>query len=240
MSTGSNLRVVRQPLLTGARQARGIVVVIDVLRAFSTAAFMIHLGAKEIRLLVEVEEVLRLKQERGYLAVGEVGGRRAPGFDLGNSPSEVLAAGPALLRGRTVLQRSSAGVVGAVAAAGSARELLLGSYLTAGAIARYIRQRAEHPALVTLVSMGDGGQEATPDDESCADYLEHLLTGRPYDHVAVLREIVRHHCVQKFIQGDQAHFPPADPIYCLQRDLFDFVLVAREEQGYLVARPERC
>jgi hypothetical protein len=38
------------------------------------------------------------------------------------------------------------------------------------------------------------------------------------------------------LRGDQVHFPPAEPVYCLQRDLFDFCLTAQLEEGLLVAR----
>jgi 2-phosphosulfolactate phosphatase len=110
-------RIARLSLLTGARQAEGVAVVIDVLRAFTCAAFMAQLGAEKIVLLAEPEAVLKLKQKEGCLAVGEVGGRMVPGFDLGNSPSHILAAGRDLFAGRTVAQRTSAGVAGAVAAA---------------------------------------------------------------------------------------------------------------------------
>ena len=51
-----------------------------------------------------------------------------------------------------------------------------------------------------------------------------------------LGQIIGHECVQRFLRGDQAHFPPADPVYCLQHDLFDFVLVATLENGRLVAK----
>ncbi len=90
-----------------------------------------------------------------------------------------------------------------------------------------------------LVVVIDVLQALTPDDEGCADYIEHLLTGRAYDHRAVLQGIVQHECTLKFLRGDRPHFPPADPLYCLQRDLLDFVIVACPEQGYLVGRAER-
>jgi 2-phosphosulfolactate phosphatase len=229
-------RVLRKSLLTGARQAEGVAVVIDVYRAFTSAALMMHLGVEKIVLLAETEAVLKLKRENGYLAVGEVDGKKVPGFDLGNSPSRVLAAGRGFFAGRTVAQRTSAGVAGAVAAARCSGSVILGSYLTAAAIARYIQGLSPPPEVVSLVAMGAGGQEATPDDEACADYLEHLLTGCPYDHTAALRRVVEHECTQKFLRGDEAHFPPTDPLYCLQRDLFDFVIVATQESGSLVAQ----
>jgi 2-phosphosulfolactate phosphatase len=230
------MRIARKSLLPGAHQAEGVAVVIDVLRAFTCAAFMVQLGAEKIVLLAEPEAVLETKRSEGYLAVGEVGGRMVPGFDLGNSPSGILAAGRDLFAGRMVAQRTSAGVTGAVAAARQSDLVLLGSYVTAGAIARYIQALTPRPLVVSLVAMGSAGRESTPDDEACADYIEHLLTGRPYHHASALQSVVEHECTQKFLRGDQAHYPPADPIYCLQRDLFDFVLVATLEDGRLVAQ----
>lgn len=230
------LHVLRKRLLGGAREAEGVAVVIDVLRAFSSAAYMIHLGADRIVLMAEPEEVLRFKSETGALAVGEIDGKIVDGFDLGNSPARILAAGRRLFSGQTVAQRTSAGVTGALAAVRVADQVILGSYLTASATARYILGLSPPPEVVSLVAMGNAGREITPDDEGCASYLEHLLAGAPYNHLSALQEIVEHECAQKFLRGDRDHFPPADPVYCLQCDLFDFVLAAQLEEGLLVAR----
>jgi 2-phosphosulfolactate phosphatase len=229
-------RILRKSLISGAREAEGVAVVIDVYRAFTSAALMMHLGAEKIVLLAKSEAALMLKRDSGYLAAGEVGGKRVPGFDLGNSPTRILAAGRELLAGRVVAQRTSAGVAGALAAARRSDVVILGSYVTAGAIAQYVKRLSPPPAAVSLVAMGAGAERVTPEDEACADYIEHLLTGRPYDHTAALRRIVAHECTQKFLRGDQERFPSADPIYCLQRDLFDFVIAATQEKGQLVAR----
>jgi 2-phosphosulfolactate phosphatase len=198
---------------------------------------MVYLGAEQIVLLAEPEEVLALKAGEGYLAVGEVHGRPVPGFDLGNSPSQIVAAGQELFAGRRIAQRTSAGVTGAVAAARAAQAVILGSYLTAGATARYLQSLTPPPEAISLIAMGMAGHQPAPEDEACADYLEHLLIGRAYDHVATLHQVVTHESTQKFLHSDQDHYPPEDPVYCLQRDLFDFVLVATiEEAGRLVAR----
>jgi 2-phosphosulfolactate phosphatase len=226
----------RLSLLAGARKAEGVAVVIDVLRAFTSAAFMAYLGAERLILLSGTEPVLRLKERIGCLAVGEVGGKRPPAFDLGNSPARILEAGRDAFAGRTVAQRTSAGTQGAVAAAQQADAVILGSFVTAGAIARYVRSLSPPPDVVSLVAMGSAGTRVTPDDEACAAYLEHLLTGKPYDHARALSVVVDDECTQQFLRGDQDHLPPADPIYCLQRDLFDFVLVAMLQEGLLVAR----
>jgi 2-phosphosulfolactate phosphatase len=226
----------RYSLLAGARQAEGVAVVIDVYRAFTSAALMLHLGAEKLVLVAAAEAALDLQRNRGTLAVGEEDGRKVPGFDLGNSPAEVLAAGRELFGGRVVAQRTSAGVQGAVVAAGRCERVYLGSYLTAAATARAIAALSPRPAVVSLIAMGQAGSLPTPEDEGCADYLEHLLTGRPYDHLATLRRIVEHESTAKFARGDQAHYPPQDPIYCLQRDLLDLCVLLGHEDGLLVAR----
>jgi len=233
---GSGQRILRKRLSSGAGEAEGIAVVIDVLRAFTSAAYMVHLGAERMVLMADPEAVLRFKSETSALAVGEVGGKMVDGFDLGNSPAQIVAAGRGLFAGRTVAQRTSAGVTGAVAAARRAEQVILGSYVTASATARYLQALRPPPEIVSLIAMGNGGRESTPDDEGCASYLEHLLTGAPYSHATALQEIIEDECVQKFLRGDQAHFPPADPVYCLQRDLFDFCLRAQLEGDLLVAR----
>src|SRR5678815_6086961 len=69
----------------GARQATGVVVVIDVMRAFTTAAYAFAAGIQEIELVATVEEALSTHGFR----MGEVGGRLIPGFDHNNSPSQL-------------------------------------------------------------------------------------------------------------------------------------------------------
>ena len=49
----------RQRLLSGAREARGLAVVIDVFRAFSTAAYAVDRGAA-VMLVLSVEDAFAL------------------------------------------------------------------------------------------------------------------------------------------------------------------------------------
>src|SRR5689334_19053048 len=97
----------------------GTVVVIDVLRAFTTAAYAFGAGAHEIWLVAGVDEALGLADRLpGSLVMGEDGGRRPEGFDLSNSP---VGAWRADLAGRTLVQRTSAGTQGVVAARAAER-----------------------------------------------------------------------------------------------------------------------
>ena len=84
----------------GARQATGVVVVIDVMCAFTTAAYAFAAGIDEIDLVATVEEALTIP---GF-QVGEVGGQVIPGFDHNNSPSQLRGR---RLSGRAVMRTGS-------------------------------------------------------------------------------------------------------------------------------------
>lgn len=76
-----NLRIVTGP--EGARAATGEVVIIDVLRAFTTAACAFAAGIEEIELVSRIEEALA----RPGFRLGEVGGRLIPAFDFAKRAS---------------------------------------------------------------------------------------------------------------------------------------------------------
>jgi len=226
------MKVVRESLIEGARRANGIAVVIDVFRAFTVTPLLFHLGARKAVFVDEPEQALSFKsRDPDVVLAGEVNEQLIPGFDLGNSPSEVLHQRHELFAGKTVVQRTTAGVIGVLGAVSNAEEVILGSYVMAKAVSRYILSRNPLPEVVTLVAMGSRGMTRSPEDEGCADYLAHLLTGSPYDHLRALKQIIFNEAAQKFIRRDKVHLPPEDPLLCLQRDLFDFVLIAQKEDG---------
>src|SRR4030088_1555266 len=140
-----NVRVTS--FLEGARTARGHVVIVDVFRAFTTAAFCVAAGAREIVLVADHEQALALKRDDPSLFLtGEIGGRPIPGFDVGNSPSVIERLD---LTGRRVVQRTSSGTQGVVAARG-AQAIVLGSFVIAQATVDHLRRVADD---VTIVAM---------------------------------------------------------------------------------------
>ena len=88
------MKVILDSLLEGAARARGTVIIIDVFRAFTTAAVAFSRGASHIYLVSEVEEALDLRR-RGIaqLCMGEVGGVKPDGFNFGANFGEVAGAG---------------------------------------------------------------------------------------------------------------------------------------------------
>jgi len=226
-------------LLDGAQKAEGTAVVVDVFRAFTCTPLMFSLGIKRSILVATPEEALALKRhDPKLILVGESGGVPIKGFDLGNSPSQILRQETGFFRDKIVVQRTSAGVQGALAALDVAAEVLLGSYPLCAAIARYISARS--PDRVSIVAMGVQLKEKAPEDEWCARYLAHLLGAADYNHNEALRDILFQETAQKFLRADKPHFPPEDPILCLQRDIYDFTLgVVREADLVFVRKVEQ-
>jgi 2-phosphosulfolactate phosphatase len=227
------MEIIRTCCSQGAEEASGLAVIIDVFRAFSCEPLLFHFGAKKVILEADPAKAIAAKKDHPeYLLVGEVNEVPIEGADLGNSPSEIVLKGEATFKDKTVVHRTTAGVTGATAALGKAQEVLLASFLIARAVAAYIERK--NPHVVTLVAMGERAQKPAPEDEGCADYLEHLLTGKPYDPIETLKKILFQDTAQKFIQGIKPHLPREDPVFCLQRDLFDFVLTVQREEDELV------
>jgi len=231
------MKIIRKSCAQGAREAEGLAVIIDVFRAFSCEPLFFHFGAERVILEADPEKARALKREHPeYILAGEVNEVPLEDADLGNSPSEILRKGRGCFHGKTVIHRTTAGVTGVASAMACAEEVLPGSFLMARAIAEYaLRKR---PPVLTLVAMGSRALDKAPEDEACADYLEHLLQATPYDPVHALQQILFQHTAQKFLRGDKPYLPREDPVLCLQRDLFGFVLRVTREADGLVVTPE--
>ena len=105
-------------LVRDAQEAQGTTIIIDVFRAFTTAAIAFDHGAKEITLVAEPEEALELHRRGiGDFLMGEVAGTRPEGFNFGNSPYEISQVD---LTDKTLIQSTRAGTVGVAAAVNAA------------------------------------------------------------------------------------------------------------------------
>lgn len=231
------MRVRRLSCLDGADAARGFTVVVDVFRAFTCLPLLLRLGARPVLLEADIPRCLSLGGEA--VLVGEQNEAPIAGFDLPNSPSLILAAGQRRFGGQRVVLRTTSGVAGAVMALRRADEVLLASFINARATAGYLRARAA--AVVSLVAMGTHGETPAPEDERCSDYIESLLRGTAYDHVAAVAEILASDSARRFLVADKPYLPAADPAICLQRDLFEHAIRAETADGWVraVPRPAR-
>ena len=220
-------------LLTGAQKAEGTVIIIDVYRAFTTAAIAFSRGAEKIVLVAEVDEALGFRRRGiGDLCMGEVGGMRPEGFEHGNSPLEVSQA---QVEGKTIIQSTRAGTVG-VAAVRNADRIYAASLVVAEATVQAILSRS--PDLVTLVAMGIEGDVRSDEDEQCALYMRNLLEGRKPDHDSVRNLILAGAESQKFGDPARPHFHSEDKAMALRIDTIPFAIAVSREDGLLIARRE--
>jgi 2-phosphosulfolactate phosphatase len=230
------MRIHIADFVVGARAARGIAVVIDVFRAFSLAAHAMARGAARIVPVADVDEARALKRlHPDWLLVGERHARRLPGFDCGNSPTDLEAFD---VRGRTLIHTTHAGTQGLVNAT-RASETLTGSLVNAAAIVRYIQARA--PEEVTLVRMGHEARERCDEDDLCAELLAARLRGEPFDVGGIRERLRQASSARKFFDPACDWAPERDFELCTEVDAFDFVLrLDRQAEPPSLERVDAC
>ena len=204
--------------ISGAKQATGLAVIIDVFRAFSVACYAFEQGVKQILPVADIETAFELKKRMpDVVLVGERKGRKVAGFDIGNSPTAILKAD---LSGKTMVHTTSNGTQG-IANAKQATQIMTGSFVNAKAIADYIRSNAISD--VSLVCMGNRSQQAI-EDTLCAEYIRDLVAGQP-TNVEHIREIIRRsQSARRFFDPTREEAPESDLELCLDVDRFPFVL----------------
>jgi 2-phosphosulfolactate phosphatase len=214
-------------------QATGVVVVIDVIRAFTTAAFAFAAGAETITLVSTVEEAFALRRQNpDHLIMGEVSGLRADGFDFGNSPAALEAVD---LAGRHLVQRTSTGTQGVVRST-QAEQLLTSSFCCAQATVDCINGLA--PEKVTFVIAGLRLDGYGDEDMACADYLEALLKGEKPDVAGFIRRVTGSTTSRRlFANLDKPRFRWEDIECCIDVDRFDFAMRVEQRDGLLIMKP---
>ncbi|MER7623730.1 2-phosphosulfolactate phosphatase [Streptomyces sp. NPDC126503] len=205
-----------------------VAVVVDVMRAFTVAPWAFAQGAEKIVLAGSLDEARALKARHpGWLALKD--GPPAPGFDAVNSPGMLRAVD---LGGRTVVQKTTAGTVGALAVK-EASLVLCAGFVVAEATARLLRSRGCDG--VTFVVTGEDGQ--ADEDLACAQYIARRAAGTETDATGFLRRAGVSRAAAELTEGVRQGVHPDDVALCLELDRFPFAVVAAVEEGLLVLRP---
>jgi 2-phosphosulfolactate phosphatase len=235
MNDNDNITIcrVRRP---EAQQARGVVIAIDVIRAFTVAAYAFAGGARCMELVRTVEEAHALRErDPDALLAGEIGGRLIPGFDFNNSPTLMASRD---VRDRLIIQRTGAGTQGAVSAV-NASHILLCSLVNARATAAYARQLAtssEAGGIITLLPTASNANANTGldwnEDEVCADYLEALLTNPEQAETILTKGIDHLQSENRFTWFEPGSFdaPYEDIAAILAVDRFAFAMQGTHKQ----------
>ncbi|MBI2278117.1 MAG: 2-phosphosulfolactate phosphatase [Dechloromonas sp.] len=208
------------------------VVVIDVLRSFTTAAVALANGARAIYPVEGVAMAMALLGKiPNPVSVGAIGGGDpVPGFDFGNSPSLLMQAD---LAGTSVVMSTAAGVRG-LQSFRQARRLYAASLVCARATAEAIR--AVGADEVCFVITGEWVDRDGDEDIACADYIESLLCGNPARPDEFARRVRESDFGRRFAAGTWPNLPRADLEIAAHADLFGFAMPVRREGDLLVIR----
>ncbi|MGR4880399.1 2-phosphosulfolactate phosphatase [Streptomyces sp. LARHCF249] len=209
-------------------EAPSVAVVVDVMRAFTVAAWAFAQGAEKIVLAESLDDALTLKARHpDWVALKD--GPPAPGFDLVNSPGLLRSVA---LGGRTVVQKTTAGTVGALAVK-EASLVLCAGFVVAEATARLLRTRGSDS--VTFVVTGEEGR--ADEDLACAQYIARRATEAATDAAGFLRRAAESRAAAELANGVRQGVHADDVALCLELDRFPFAMAATLEDSLMVLRP---
>lgn len=221
--------------LNEARNATGVVVVIDVLRAFTTAAHAFDVGAIKILPVAGVDEAVQLRKEiPGSLIMGEVDGEKPAGFDFGNSPTAISELD---LSGRILIQRTSAGTQGIVSAL-NADQVLAASFVVAKPTAEVILRF--NPAVVSFVITGESMGRDGDEDRACAEYIQEMVKGETPDPAFFIQRVSRSTAGRSFLMKNDQSTLPKDLNLSIQANGFPFALPVKREESKWVMYSEKA
>jgi len=214
-------------LTEGAKKAKGLTVVIDVFRAFSTACYVFAAGAEKIIPIEHVEEAFELKKVMSdVVMLGERFERKVPGFDFGNSPTHVMNQN---FKGKTIVMTTSSGTKG-IANASFSDEIITGSFVNADAIVRYILKK--DPQIISLVCMGYEGRYPTQEDTFLAEYVRDKLLGLEPDFDKMKEMLTIGDGARLLDPANHEWSPSTDFELCLDPNRFNFVLKIEKGEGF--------
>ncbi|WP_329539740.1 2-phosphosulfolactate phosphatase [Streptomyces sp. NBC_01358] len=214
--------------ITELTEVPSVAVVVDVMRAYTVAAWAFARGAEKIVLAGSLDEALALKARHpDWIALKD--GPPAPGFDAVNSPGLLRSVD---LGGRTVVQKTTAGTVGALAVK-EAQLVLCAGFVVAEATAQLLRARGSDS--VTFVVTGEDGQ--ADEDLACAQYIAGRADGTATDAGEFLRRGAASRAATELTDGVRQGVHPDDVELCLELDRFPFAMVATSEGSLMVLRP---
>lgn len=218
--------------LSRVEEAHGVVVVIDVLRAFTTAAYAFDRGAEKILPVSTIAEAFNLKtQFPESLIMGEEKGVKPEGFDFGNSPLDISKQD---LKSRTIIQRTSAGTQG-LTRTKNHQILIAASFVVASATAKFLK--SIKPEMVSFIITGQSLGRDGDEDQACAEYIEQLFRGETPNPGDFTARILTSTVGQFFIKENLSYLTQIDVEMSSLVDIFDFVMLVKNEENYKVLYP---
>ncbi|ADO77729.1 2-phosphosulfolactate phosphatase [Halanaerobium praevalens] len=221
------MKIKKLKFLEGAQKAQGLTVIIDVFRAYTTAAYLFSKKANEIFIVSQIKTAKNLKKKlEAPILIGERQGIKLKEFDFNNSPFFISREN---FFNKEIILSTSAGTKGIIAAE-NADKILTGSFVNLKATADYIKN--QNPAVVSLVAMGNNGTTKADEDELYAQELEKLLKGKETLTQNQIKDKLRSPAGDRFFnKKTQSEMPKEDFEYCLKINKFNFIIEAVKKEN---------
>lgn len=203
----------------------GTSVVIDVLRATTTATVLCARGAPRIFSVDSTEELARMTESQPdrYLVVSELDEIPEGPNRIDNSP---VTASAIDLGERIPILVTTNGTRALFTASRYSEEVLLGCFLNLGSVVEYLRRSGA--GRVTLLPAGKFADASDRvEDDSCAQVLKRLLRNEEPSHEEARLRIRQDAIVQRRLARPGF---AADLELALTLDLYDVVPVARRSE----------
>ena len=220
--TGSARVVVRRSPAELARDPRATrtAVVIDVLRATSTAATLLARGLERIEVVATPRDLQQLPVSRDpRVVISEMAELRTELGHLDNSPVLVRSAE---LSGKCLVLVTTNGTRTLMQAAQRAERVFLASFLNLSAVARHVAADPGDDEIWIIAAGNVQRDEDRTEDSECADALVALLRNEPPRLAERLARCRSDAKVQRRLAGEGPAFA-ADLELCLSCDLYDVV-----------------
>lgn len=235
------LFVYHTPEQTPTDQLPDCAIVVDVLRATTTIATALSAGAEAVQVFSDVEELMRVSNQwpaGKRLRIGERGGQKVEGFDLGNSP---LSCTPEVVGGKRIFMTTTNGTR-ALQRVQGAKTVITAAFVNRKAVVEYLM--TQKPETTWIVGSGWEGSYSL-EDTACAGAVAEVFGhegGYPVETLAGNDEV--HGAIALYLQWkDQllhllncaSHGQRLlkldlhdDLKYCAQVDILDIIPIQRE------------
>jgi 2-phosphosulfolactate phosphatase len=212
-------------IVHNSKEAIGLTVIIDVFRAFTVEPYIINNGAKKLIPVGDKQIAYDFKEKNNeYILIGERNGIKLPGFDYGNSPSQIENVD---FSDKVVIHTTSCGTQGIVNAI-NADGIITGSFVNASAIVKYIKQSNYQD--VSLVSLARPVEEPFEEDQLFAEYIKSMLENNELNNLTEKITKLKNTSGAKFFDKTQKEiFPEKDFYLCTELNKFNFILKVEKD-----------
>jgi 2-phosphosulfolactate phosphatase len=204
----------------GSMVKNELIVVIDVLRAFTTACYAMNNNPKNYIVIRDLKLAYKLKKENPeYVLIGEREGFKLPGFDYGNSPVEIKNVD---FSTKTIIQTTTLGTKGIDNALKYTDDVITGSFANAKAIISYIRN--ENPENVYLFPTN--GLENENEDLMFAKYIKGYFESKPLNVNSIRDNLMIKRSGIEYLTDPRTEYSKNDFFLSFEPDKFNFILKA--------------